>query len=120
MYDIDLKFVKKEKWFYARFFGVGLIAFVVVLGIYLLTIFKINNMDSKTLSTRVVIYVNYKDEGNTMYKPTYYFNVAGKEFACYTNLSTGYNPGTENKTVYYDSNNPENCITDFNKSFLVG
>lgn len=116
MYDINVKFVKKGKWFYATFFGAGLLFFVVMLGIYLSTIFKINSMDSKTLSTRVVINANYNNEGNTMYRPTYYFNVEGKEYACYTNVSTGSNPGTKNKMVYYDSNNPEKCITDFNKS----
>ena len=56
------------------------------------------------------------DEGATMYSPVYYYTVNNKDYTCSSNSSSSINPGTTNQTVYYDSKNPENCMTKYSKS----
>lgn len=116
MYDISIKNVKKGKNVYYVFLLVGLL-FLTILGAILVSGYtKLNSLNATTTSTRVEIKSYINDEGNTMYSPVYYYEVGGKEYICSSNSSSSINPGTSNKTVYYDSNNPSKCMTEYSKS----
>lgn len=51
-----------------------------------------------------------------MYSPVYYYSINGERYTCGSNGSSSHNPGTQNKTVYYDSKNPSKCMTEYSKS----
>lgn len=116
MYDIDVKNVRKGKKFYFMFLVAGLFFLLIMGGILVSSSIKLNNLDSKVISTRVEVNSHIDDEGSRMYSPVYYYNVNDIEYSCSSNSSSSINPGTENKTVYYDSNKPEECMTDYAKS----
>ena len=116
MYDINTKNVKKSKNFFYIFLAVGLLLLIIMGGIFIFSIVKQNSLDSTVLSERVEIKSYIDDEGVTMYSPVYYYSVHGEEYTCGSNSSSSYNPGTQNNTVYYDSKNPSNCMTEYSKS----
>lgn len=116
MYDINLKNVKKGKKFFLIFFIIGILFFLIFGGIYIFNIIKLKNLDSETMSTRVHINSYTNDEGTMMYSPVYYYSVNGIGYSCESSSSSSVNPGTENKKVFYDSNNPSNCMSEFSKS----
>lgn len=116
MYDINTKNVKKGKNFFLMFFVVGVFFFIIMGGIIFSNYIKLNSLDSETISKEVKIKSYVNDEGTTMYSPVYYYRVNGVEYACDSNSSSSINPGTQNKTVYYDSKKPSNCITEHSKS----
>ena len=116
MYDIDTKNVKKGKSFFAIFLIFGILFGLIFGGIYVGGLVKKNSMDSKTTSTRVEVKSHVNDEGTTMYSPVYYYEVNGVEYTCSSNSSSSINPGTKNKTVYYDSKNPSNCVNEYSSS----
>lgn len=116
MYDINLKNVKKGKNFYFIFLAAGLL-FLAIISVILFFNFKQRNeLDSQITSSHVDVRQHISDEGSTMYTPVYYYEVNGKEYACGSNASSSFNPGTGNKTVYYDSKNPEKCMSEFSNS----
>ena len=57
------------------------------------------------------------------YKPTFYYYVDGKEYACESTVSTPIEP-TNDIIVYYNSNNPKECISSYEiqdvNSLLLG
>ncbi len=116
MYDINLKNVKKGKNFYLIFLAAGLLFLLIMVGILFYNYNKLNSLDSTVTSTRVVVNSHIDDEGSTMYSPVYYYTVDGKEYMCSSNSSSSINPGTDNKTVYYDSKDPSKCMTEYSKS----
>lgn len=116
MYDINLKNVKKGRGFFFMFFFIGFMFLVIIGGIFVSTLIKINNLDSETISSRVDVKSHRDSEGSTMYSPVYYFRVNGIEYSCDSTSSSSINPGDKNKTVYYDSKDPSNCMTEFSKS----
>jgi len=115
MYDINTKNVRKGRRFHFIFLLAGLI-FLGIMGSVLVSSYtKLNSLDSKTKSTRVVVNSHAGDD-TTLYSPTYYYTVDGKQYTCTSDSSSSTNPGTSNKTVYYDSKNPEICMTEYSKS----
>lgn len=116
MYDINTKNVKKGKNFPLIFFVAGSFLFVLMVGIIVSSYVKLNSLDSETISKEVKIKSYVDDEGKIMYSPIYYYRVNGVDYTCSSNFSSSTNPGTQNKTVYYDSKNPSNCMTEHSKS----
>lgn len=116
MYDISTKNVKKGKKFYFIFLAAGLLFLIVIGGILASSHIKLKSLDSKTTSTDVIVNSHMDDDGSTLYSPTYYYVVDGREYSCSSNSSSSINPGTNNKTVYYDSKNPSKCMTEYSKS----
>lgn len=115
MYDINTKNVRKGRRFHFVFLLAGLV-FLGIMGSVLVSSYtKLNSLDSKTKSTRVVVN-SHSDDGTTLYSPTYYYTVDGRQYSCNSDSSSSTNPGTSNKTVYYDSKNPEICMTQYSKS----
>lgn len=116
MFDINTENVKKGKNIFYRFLAVSLIFLIIMGGIFASSIVKLNSLDSTVLSEHVEIKSFIDDEGNTMYSPVYYYSVNGEKYTCGSNSSSSNNPGTQNKTVYYDSKNPSKCMTEYSKS----
>lgn len=116
MYDIDIKNVKKGKKLYYIFLVFGIVFFLILGAVLISNYNRLNSLDSTTTSTNVVIKSHIDDNGTTMYSPVYYYQVDGIEYSCSSNSSSSINPGTSNKTVYYNSNNPSNCMTEYSKS----
>lgn len=116
MYDINTKNVKKGRRFFYIFFLVGLLFLVIMGWIYISSIIKLKSMDSSVTSTNVEVKSYIDDEGATMYSPVYSYEVNGESYTCGSSGSSSINPGNSNKTVYYDSKNPSNCMTEYSKS----
>lgn len=91
--------------------------FLIIIGGGLISSYtKANSMDSTTSSTKVEVNSHRDSDGSILYSPTYYYMVDGREYSCSSSSSSSINPGTSNKTVYYDSKNPSNCMTEYSKS----
>ena len=116
MYDINTKNVKNGKKIFLFFLIVGIIFMIIIGKVVFSNILKYKSLDASILSTKVEINSYYNDEGTLLYEPTYYYNVNGKDYFCTSSTSSSINPGTNNKTVYYDSKNPTNCLTEYSKS----
>ncbi len=116
MYDINTKNVKKGKNFYYIFLASGLFFLIIIGCIVISDYIKFYSLDSTKTSTRVKIDSHRNDEGTILYSPTYYYEVNGKQYSCSSSSSSSRNPGTSNKTVYYDSKDPSNCMTEYTKS----
>lgn len=116
MYDIDTKNVRKGNKFYFIFLAASLLFLVVFGGIFFTNTLKLKNLDATTMSNKVEVSSYTDDDGDTMYSPIYYYRVNGAKYACKSNISSGSNPGTGNKIVYYDSKNPSNCMTKYSEN----
>lgn len=116
MYDIDISNVKKGKRFYFSFLAVGALFLLIIGGILIFSYVKLISLDSKTISTRVEANLHHDEDGGTMYSPIYYYEVNGKSYSCSSRVSSSVNPGIENKTVYYNSKNPSDCMTEYSKT----
>lgn len=116
MFDIDINNVKKGRRFYYIFLFIGILFFIIFGAIYVSNVKKLNSLDSTTLSTKVEVTSYIDDEGSRMYSPVYYYEVNGQSYSCSSSASSSNNPGTENKTVYYDSSNPSRCMSEYSKS----
>ena len=112
MYDINVKFVKKGKWFWWIFLLAGLLFMGIIIFSVNSTGNKIKTLDSKVLSSRVDVTTYRNDEGKIMYRPMYYYQVDGNEYICSSNVSTSSEPNLDNKTIYYKSDNPSRCMLE--------
>lgn len=118
MYDIDTKNVKKGKLFFSIFFFVGLLFLIIMCCFGIPVIVKYKSLDSSIISSRVEVNSYLNSENEFMYSPTYYYKVNETIYSCKSITSSNINPGTDNKTVYYDSKNPSDCITEYSLSIL--
>ena len=86
-----------------------------VIGIYLTFILgNVNKYDSQTTAYRIEVDEEY-DDGSTMYYPVYYFNVNGNEYMCRSKSGSSFSPNKSKNKVYYDSMDPEKCMTESEK-----
>ncbi len=115
MYNINFTNIKKGRRFYYVFLAAGLFFLSILASIYISTIVSKNTLDSSTISTRVSVrqHTSSRSSANMLYSPVYYFEVNGEEYICPSTSSSSIYPGTENKTVYYNSKNPEECMTEY-------
>lgn len=116
MFDINIKNVKKGRRFFYLFLVIGILILFIIVLVFVSSTIKLNRLDSTVLSTSVEVKSYVNDEGNTMYSPVYHYEVNGQKYSCGSNSSSSLNPGTQNKNVYYDSNNPSDCMTQYSKS----
>lgn len=112
MYDINTKNVKKGINFYLGFFVIGLFLLTICGAVPISYYVELNSLDSTTTSTNVIVNLHTDYRGGTSYYQTHYYTVDGSEYSCDSYISSGSNPGTSNKKVYYDSKNPSKCITE--------
>ena len=116
MYDINVKNVKKGRSFFYLFLFLGIFFFIVMTVYSVSSIIKLKSFDSSVTSTNVEVKSYISDEGDIMYSPVYSYVVDGGDYVCTSGMSSTVNPGNSNKTVYYDSSNPSNCMTEYSKS----
>lgn len=116
MYDINVKNVKKGRRFFYLFLFLGIFFFIVMTVYSVSSIIKLKSFDSSVTSTNVEVKSYISDEGDIMYSPVYSYVVDGGDYVCTSGMSSTVNPGNSNKTVYYDSSNPSNCMTEYSKS----
>lgn len=93
------------------------IAIFGALGIYLTFVAgNTDKYDSQAKAYDIVPNEHYDSDDGTTYQPIYYFRVAGKDYECKAKMSSSSYPKKEKNTVYYDSKNPTNCKTEYEKS----
>ena len=116
MYNIDYKNVKANYKFFAIFFAIGMI-FVLIFGYFCFGgLIKKLGKYGKADCSQVDIETFYDDEdGTTTYKPTFYYEVDGQEYAYTLPYSTNVNPQgmQNNKYMYYDINDPSACVSEY-------
>lgn len=113
MYNIEFKNVKKGYKTGVLFTVVGLL-FLVLMGWLILgpQIAKMK-LDSETKATQIDENCHRDSDGDYMCSPIYYFNVDGNEYTCKSSSSSNQTVSTSYDTVYYDSKNPKNCVTEY-------
>ena len=85
-------------------------------GVYLTFIVgDTNKYDSQTKAYRIDPNEKYNGD-STLYYPIYYFKVGEKDYECRSKSGSSFSPKKSKNTVYYDSKNPEKCITQYEKS----
>ena len=81
-------------------------------------LFFVGNTDK--YDSKVKAYKIYPNEGygsdEGTYSPIYYFKVDEKEYACNSSMRSSKYPNEDKNEVYYDSENPEKCMTEYDKS----
>ena len=92
--------------------------FLLVPLVFLIALYKMNDsrLDAQTTSTSVTIHEKIDDEDDTIYKPTYEFEVNGKTYICESSISSSIRPNESNVTIYYESTNPNNCASDYTRT----
>lgn len=93
------------------------IAIFGALGIYL-TFFAGNTSkyDSKANAYKIDVNERYDSDDGTMYSPIYHFRYNGNNYECRSKMSSSSYPSEGKNTVYFDSSNPEKCLTEYEKS----
>ena len=122
MYDIDTKNIRKSKKFFAIFIIAGVIFAAIMLGIFIASLFKQSTLDSTTTSISVDENGHLDSDDDYVYSPIYTYEVDGKQYTCKSNVSSSIRPGSENKTIYYDSKDPSQCMSEYTKgtnSFIL-
>ena len=115
MYDIDTSNVKKGIKFLLMFLFVGVFFLGILLAILIMNIINYKSLDSEIMPNHVEINTYEDSDGGTMYSPTYYYNIRGKEYKCSSQGSSSIMPSTKNRKVYFDSKNPSRCMTDYSR-----
>ena len=80
-----------------------------------MNIINYKSLDSEIMSNHVEINTYKDSDGDTMYSPTYYYNIRGKEYKCSSQGGSSIMPSTKNRKVYFDSKNPTRCMTDYSR-----
>jgi len=104
--------MKKNKiiiWVCALIFGGLGIYFTFIDG-------NINKYDSQTKAYSIYPNETYDSDGDTVYKPIYYFKVDNREYKCISWSGSSVYPNEGKNTVYYDSSDPTKCRTEYEKS----
>ena len=88
-----------------------------IIGMYL-TFFSSNTSkyDGKTKAYKIDIQETKDSDNTTVYYPVYYFKVDGKRYSCTTKSGSSFAPKMEKNIVYYDSKNPEKCLTQYEET----
>lgn len=123
MYDIDTKFIKKEIIPFIIVFVIGVIGLVLYVVFQYNAFAKEKRMDGQVKATHIEVISHYDSEDGEMYSPVYYYVVRGEEYECRTNFSSSIYPDLDKDMVYYNTENPSECVTDYskknNKLFLI-
>lgn len=113
MYNIDYKNLKKEIYFGLPFILAGLLFFIVLCFLTFSGLIKKMSMDKTVEAYKIDENGYYDSEGAYLYSPIFYYSVDGKEYECRINYSSGSGVNSKQKNVYYNSANPQDCVTDY-------
>ena len=128
MFKIDSSYVKKSFKYYILCIFIGLVVISIGILIIVSSNKKQKEFDSQVKATDIDKNCENKTEINissgggsvnhsNLCSPIYYFEVEGKKYVCETKsgISKGLLKNDKNK-VFYDSKNPENCMTEADAS----
>lgn len=118
LYDVNIKKARGGIGVGIIFFLAGLFFFVILVGIALSGVIRKNSLDGEIKATNISWESHYDSDNGTMYRPIYSYEVDGEFYTCRSNTSSSSRSGAKG-TVYYDTNNPENCMTDFDNGSNV-
>ncbi len=107
MYDINMRNVKKGAWIYYLFIIVGVVFMFLMITIFINNQNNLKKMDKEVISTSVTTEKHY-DDGEYEYLAIYHYQVNGQNYSC-RDSSYSARPKNDNKVVYYEANNPQNC-----------
>ncbi|MFI3307284.1 MAG: hypothetical protein R3Y21_01830 [Mycoplasmatota bacterium] len=120
MYNIDYSNLKKNYKFYAPFLIAGVILFVIFVMVSVTPIVKKFSFSGETTASEVYIIPTIDDEGSLMYNVTYEYVVDGSTYFCKPSYTSSSSNGMEEKnTVYYDVDDPTNCVTEYDYSLGI-
>lgn len=76
------------------------------------------NCDTYTIASKVEISSHWSNSNNgsgrtMMYSPVFFYNVEGREYSCSTGSSSSSKPNIDNNKIFYNSQNPEWCISEY-------
>ena len=112
MYNINYKKYNKEL----------IIGFILlIIGILFLNLYMNNVFNGafrklfldKEIEATIIDENRIKKENNYMYSPVYTFIVNDKTYYCNVLKSSSIKPNKKKTLVFYDSNNPNNCVTEY-------
>ena len=116
MYDINLKNIKKGNSTFIFVLVIGVIFFSIGVFMFVSQLMDFKRMDAQVEAHFVKIN-SHRSDDSTMYNPVHYYNVDGVEYTCSGNASSSSVTSKMNdKTVYFNSNDPSDCMTDYSKS----
>lgn len=116
MYDINFKNLKKGKLTYLIPLGAGIFFLILMLGVLIFNINKSNKMDKSVLTTNIIVKEDYDSDDDITYSPVYYYEVKGESYVCKSKSSSSTYPDTSKGLVYYNSEDPTECMTEYDKS----
>ncbi len=112
VYNINFKKIKSNRTLGIVFLCFGLLFFFIIGGVVLSSIIEKNSLNSSVEATYIEWKEHYDNEDNSItYSPIYRYTVDDKEYTCHSNVSSNIKSG--DGIVYYDSDNPAKCMTDF-------
>lgn len=76
---------------------------------------KMKDMDKETKAFHIIDNCNVNNNGDNTCKPIYEYSVDGVNYTCHSKISSSNINHNKNK-VYYNSNKPSSCITEFDNS----
>lgn len=112
MYNLNLKNYRKQCSVYLIFMVVGIIITSIFGYLLIKKIIFNKSLNGVTQSTKVYMFDTSDEDGDTMYKPEYYYMVDGVEYKCGTYFSSSIKPD-DVTNVYYDKKIPSKCLTEY-------
>lgn len=113
MYNINFKNTKKGYLFGGIFLAVGMLFLIIFLWLTFSGIVKKYSLDSSVEAIYIDQNCHTDSEGSYLCSPIYYYEVEGIEYTCRVSYSSSDTASESQNKVYYDSNNPSNCVTDY-------
>ena len=127
MYKIDRRNIKKGRLFHIIFLSLGSLFLVVILVVIFfasISMKSVKDYDTSVLADEIEIVevrshsydreTGYESEHIT-YSPKYHFKYKGELYTCNSTSSSSF-VDTSKKLVYFDSDNPQNCLTEYDAS----
>lgn len=116
MYEINYQGQKnnRKSAIFCIAFGV-LVAAAIAFAIYNMDTLR-KSLDSEITPTDVYFTEDENSDGDTVYSPVYKYTVDGRDYECTSTMSASHKPTIKDGKVYYDSKNPEKCMTDYSES----
>ena len=119
-YKINYKNARKNFTLPIIFLLIGIVFIVIISVIGINFKNKDNKLDAQ-INAQNIEWVEDRDDDGITYKPVYYYEIDGLEYTCSSNVSS--NSKNAKGIVYFNTNNPSECLTDYEKSnskiFLV-
>ena len=115
MYKVNLKYLRKRRIYYITPVILGIALFLPFYMVFFRGVVKRMFLDSEIVATNIngnCTAVNDK----IRCAPIYYFSINGDPYVCKTIFSTEMNLDVFDRTVYYNSKRPSQCVTAYDAS----